>query len=95
MKCREIEKQIPEAVDGRLKESLQKAFDAHLEVCAACQEKVASMRGTWDLLLEYPQIEPSPHFLARIKSRLGIPFGWKLTGGLLATAAAVLLRQVD
>ena len=37
---------------------------------------------------------PSPHFLARIKSRLGIPFGWKVVGGLLATAAAVLLAFV-
>ena len=94
MKCEKINEQIFEALDGRLDRAAHRTFDAHLEACGACQEKAAKAKGTWDLLLEYPGIEPSPHFLARVKRRLGIPFGWKLAGGLLATAAAALLAFV-
>ncbi len=94
MKCREIHEQIHEALDGRLDVAARRKLDAHLESCAACQEKAENLKGMWDLLLEFPEIEPSPHFLARVKRRLGIPFGWKLAGGLLASAAAVLLAFV-
>ena len=94
MNCRERHKEISEALDGQLDQATRVELDAHLEVCSACQETAAQLKGTWDLLLEYPEIPPSPHFLARVKSRLGIPFGWKAVGGLLATAAAVLLAFV-
>ncbi len=62
---------------------------AHLERCADCR----AFAGTWDLLKEYPGIEPSPGFIAGVRRRLS-PARLRLLASAAALAAALLVAVV-
>ncbi len=58
----------------------------HLEACADCR----SFRRTWDLIREYPPIEPGPSFMQGVRARLA-PSILRFTAPLAAMAAALLV----
>ena len=70
MSCGRMEKQMLPYVDGRLKVSEQRAVEAHLAACSACQLRVNEFRAVSGLLDELPQIEPSGAFDARVRARV-------------------------
>lgn len=61
----------------------------HLRSCADCR----TFRRTWELLREYPPVEPGPGFLRGIRARLA-PAVLRFAVPLAAAAAALLVAGV-
>ena len=80
MDCREYR----EAHPGETEEAR-----AHMESCADCR----SFRRTWDLLREYPSLEPGPSFLKGVRAKLA-PSILRFAAPLGAMAAALLVAVV-
>lgn len=66
--------------------SQDEAARAHEALCAECRE----FAGSWDLLEEYPAIEPSAGFFQGVRRRLA-PAVLRFAAPLAAAAAALLM----
>jgi hypothetical protein len=77
MKCEEFRQSHP---------ALGEAARAHLAQCADCR----TFAGSWDLLREYPGIEPSAGFYRALRRKLA-PAILRFAAPLAAAAAALLL----
>ena len=62
---------------------------AHLESCPDCR----SFRRTWDLIREYPAIEPGPGFARGLRSKIAPPI-LKFGAPIAAMAAALMVAVV-
>ncbi|HXI84104.1 MAG TPA: zf-HC2 domain-containing protein [Verrucomicrobiae bacterium] len=70
MRCQAIKEQFDERLDGRLSESQQAAFDAHVAACAECRPEWQAYAGAWEVIGRQPGIEPSFGFVERTVRRL-------------------------
>jgi len=80
MECREYREAHPDETGEA---------QAHLDSCADCR----SFRRTWDLIREYPPIEPGPSFAQGVRSKLAPPI-LRFAAPLAAVAAALLVAVV-
>lgn len=62
MDCHLVHESLSAFVTGQSSPAEQQAVQAHLDECYLCQEAVAELRETWDLLGEWTT--PAPHPLA-------------------------------
>jgi len=80
MKCKELESNAIEYLDGKLAPAQRSAVEAHLAVCAACRERVHGFTQVMGLLDEWQSVQPSPFFQTRLATRLkeeaASPSGW-------------------
>ena len=94
MKCTEINELLLDVASGMAPEP---QLEEHLHACAACSERLASLRSTLTLLDQWEAPEPSPYFDSRLGARLreeaAQHHGWLvwLRKPALAAAMAVLL----
>ena len=70
MSCKAIKEQFDERLDGRLAQSQQAVFDAHLAACAECRSEWRAYAGAWEVIGRQPGIEPSFGFVERTLRRL-------------------------
>jgi hypothetical protein len=68
MNCNQIQERMPDVAAGF--SQLTTDENKHLEGCAACAEKLKSMRATMSLLDEWQTPEPTPYFDIRLQARL-------------------------
>jgi len=93
MDCKRVRELMAEYVDGRLGAAAAGPLRAHVEECSACRREQALLEGTWNLLLQYPEIEAD--VLARVRRKIHNPWSRFLrVAGSVAAAAAVLLAVV-
>jgi hypothetical protein len=66
--CFVCEAMLPEAVDGTLSETEQRAFDKHVAGCSECSNELSEARrgAAWLAMLKTQAPEPPSHLLARI-----------------------------
>jgi hypothetical protein len=100
MNCQSIREQFDERLDGRLPESQQGAFDAHVAACANCRSEWQAYMGAWEVIERQPGIEPSFGFVERTLRRLeerpavGRLWFWQPAVRRLTFAAAVVALSV-
>jgi anti-sigma factor RsiW len=70
MNCQSIREQFDERLDGRLAQSQQAAFDAHIAACADCCREWRAYAAAWEVIERQPGIEPSHGFVERTLRRL-------------------------
>lgn len=97
MNCERVEAALLAVVDGRATREERERVAEHAAACNACARRMEQIRAVWSELDRLPEIEPSPAFDARLRTRLaeepGRPrlFGW-MAGNMrwLAVAAALV-----
>ena len=100
MNCQSIREQFDERLDGRLAQSQQAAFDAHVAACADCRSEWRAYAGAWEVIERQPGIEPSFGFVERTLWRLderpavGRSWFWQPTVRWATLAAAVVTLSV-
>lgn len=94
MDCSKARSLLSEWTDGRLKGPVGQTLEAHFRECAACRKEEQAFRVSWELLGNYPPIEPSPGLAAGVMKRVRRPLVWKLVAPLMAAAAAAVISVV-
>ena len=79
--CAEFEILLCDAVDGTLRGEQQRAFDAHRQSCASCEELAADVIGVTAFIGRAAEVEPPKELLTRIL--------FETSGGKSANAATV------
>jgi anti-sigma factor RsiW len=74
MTCREVVELVTDYLEGRLHEPERGLFEAHLSECSHCDEYLAQMRRTIELLGELPVESIDP---ARELELLAAFRGWR------------------
>lgn len=67
MNCKEMGDRLLDLASGN---GADAETGQHLQACAACSEKLASLAQTMSLLDEWQAPEPSPYFGTRLRARL-------------------------
>ncbi len=62
MRCSGVRKHLSAFLDGELDEKEQSEIKAHLKDCSSCSRERELLRGSWEMLNEWKDIEPSAHF---------------------------------
>ncbi len=70
MGCTKIEKWLSDRIDGELSQKKNKALEAHLEKCAACQSYAASVEKIHDEARSMRRPDASPVFWEGFETRL-------------------------
>ncbi len=73
MKCKKVKRMISLYIDGELKPDNEKKLLAHLETCESCQKEKKLMECIYQMLLPPKEIQPSPHFLFKVKQKITPP----------------------
>lgn len=79
-----IVESLEEYLTGALPPAAQRAFDAHLESCAACRQEVAGMvevSSLFESLRPREPVEPPAGFYAQVMQQVGrtqVPSFWSL-----------------
>src|SRR5690349_6442432 len=97
MNCGRTEKQLIAYLDGKLTVAERRQFEAHLDICAKCQEQTAAFRSMWEVLEELPAITPSASFDSFVRARVQQEprrarfWSWIVPSPRVAFAATALL----
>ncbi|MBI2901042.1 MAG: zf-HC2 domain-containing protein [Planctomycetes bacterium] len=91
MECRHARQLLSEWTDGRVAGALRLGVEEHLKECGSCRREEQELRRTWELLDNYPAIEPSPGFAARIMARVRRPLILRFLAPIAAAAAVVVV----
>ncbi len=70
MNCHKTQQLFDDRLDQRLDAAAQAEFDAHVADCRVCHEQWQAYADTWQLLGQYPSIQPSFGFVERALRRL-------------------------
>ncbi|MCK4262210.1 zf-HC2 domain-containing protein [bacterium] len=62
MRCSEVRKNLSAFLDGEMDEKEQLEIKAHLKDCSSCSREGELLRGSWEVLSEWKDIEPSSYF---------------------------------
>lgn len=68
MKCKNVQKLLPDYLTGRLEESDLEKFQKHLGTCPECQAEVNSMKTIWTDLGSIQEEQPAPELKLRFNS---------------------------
>jgi anti-sigma factor RsiW len=103
--CFVCEAMLPEAVDGTLSETEQRAFDKHVSGCAECARELSEARrgAAWLGMLKTRTPEPPPGLLAKIlagttgaesiPAAVARPFAWPPVWETLPRPVAAMPRR--
>jgi len=96
MNCEKISNALIAYLDGRASSDERFVVEAHLKLCAACQERAEEFRRLWNVMAEVPGVEPSPAFDARLRQRIADApkpkfWGWTAPAPRFALAVALLV----
>ncbi len=102
MRCSGVRKHLSAFLDGELDEKEQLEIKAHLKDCSNCSRERELLRGSWEMLSEWKDIEPSTHFKTNFWRRAGkrefikrkpilYPYLFPRWAAALATAAILLV----
>lgn len=96
MKCEKISNALLAYLDGRASSEERGVVEAHLKLCAACQERAEEFRRLWQVMAEVPAVEPSLAFDARLRQRIAAHprsklWGWMLPAPRFAFSVALLV----
>lgn len=69
-KCEECSSRILDFLEGVLSGEEQRAFDEHAAGCERCRSDLFEHEEAWKLLDFYPEMEPSPGFVASTMAAL-------------------------
>jgi anti-sigma factor RsiW len=108
MNCHEVKKKLPDFLDSQLSEEQSTQIHHHLESCMPCTQEVKRLQTTWEVLGQWPEVNPSPHFKQRFWEKISelekqkAPKGWLSWGwrtawiplGSLAAALFLILLWV-
>ncbi len=70
MNCKDYETLWIPYLDGKLAPGPRETVELHLSACAVCADRVKGFSEVFGMLGEWPGIEPSPSFNARLEQRL-------------------------
>lgn len=73
MKCKKVKRMISLYMDGELKTDHEKKLFEHLETCESCQKEKDLLECINQMLLPPKEIQPSPHFLFKVKQKIISP----------------------
>lgn len=65
MKCKDVQKYLPDFLTSSLAEFLRNDFNAHLESCESCRAEVLSLGALWEKLGSIPEAQPDPGLALR------------------------------
>ena len=88
MDCNKVRELILTYAGSR--ETAAEEVHEHLKSCAGCRRQWEQVAGVWDLLGEHPTLEPSAHFLARLRRRIFQGSPWRVLIPIGVAAAAIL-----
>ena len=96
MSCEKISNALIAYLDGRASSDERFVVEAHLKLCAACQERAEEFRRLWQAMAEVPPVEPSPAFDARLRQRIADApkpkvWGWLIPAPRFALSVALLV----
>jgi anti-sigma factor RsiW len=96
MSCEKISNVLIAYLDGRANSDERFVVEAHLKLCAACQERAEEFRRLWQVMAEVPSVEPSPAFDARLRQRIAEApkpkfWGWMIPAPRFALSVALLV----
>ncbi len=96
MSCEKISNALIAYLDGRASSDERFVVEAHLKLCAACQERAEEFRRLWHVMAEVPAVEPSPTFDARLRQRIADApkpkfWGWMIPAPRFALSVALLV----
>ncbi|HVB36524.1 MAG TPA: zf-HC2 domain-containing protein [Candidatus Acidoferrales bacterium] len=83
MNCEKISNALVAYLDGRANSDERGVVEAHLKLCAACQERADEFRRLWQVMAEVPAVEPSLGFDARLRQRIAAAPRPKFWAGML------------
>jgi len=70
MTCGDIEKYIPDYLEGSLEPELLQTFERHLQSCENCRKEIAELRNVWEKVANLPEEQPSPALRKRFYESL-------------------------
>jgi anti-sigma factor RsiW len=96
MKCEKASEELISYLDGKLDQSERSEVQEHLAGCAACRARAEEFRGVWSVMDEFPAIEPSFEFDARVRQGVAEEprrswSAWFVPQARLALAAVLLI----
>ncbi|HVA17234.1 MAG TPA: zf-HC2 domain-containing protein [Candidatus Dormibacteraeota bacterium] len=96
MSCEKISNALMAYLDGRASAQERSIAEAHLKVCAACQERAEEFRRLWQVMAEVPAVEPSLAFDARVRQRIAAAprpkfWAWMMPAPRFAVSVALLV----
>jgi len=71
MKCRDIDRLIPEYLAGTLSARKKNAFENHLEKCTVCAKSVKELTEIWNGVMRLPEFKPARSMKQRFQAMLG------------------------
>ena len=75
MKCKELQAQALDYLEGTLARQEREAVELHLSACAVCAERVRGFREVNRLLDTWEGVQPSASFSARLEQRIAAQLG--------------------
>ena len=96
MSCEKISNALFAYLDGRASTQERGLVEAHLKLCAACQERAEEFRRLWQVMAEVPAVEPSLAFDARLRQRIAAAprskfWAWMMPAPRFAFSVALLV----
>ncbi|MGH9710347.1 MAG: anti-sigma factor family protein [Candidatus Acidiferrales bacterium] len=96
MSCEKISNALLSYLDGRADAQERGLVEAHLKLCAPCQERAEEFRRLWHVMAEVPAVEPSLSFDARLRQRIAAApksgfWGWMMPAPRFALSVALLV----
>jgi anti-sigma factor RsiW len=97
MNCKQVEKKLIPYLDGKANRASRRQVRTHLEVCAACRERIGGFHQLRSVLEELPQLTPSAAFDVAVHERVAReprPAGfwaWLVPSPRMAIAVAALV----
>ena len=67
MNCERMKESLLDVATGR---PVSAEVEEHLRECAECHKETDELRATLAVMDEWPEVEPSPYFDARLQARL-------------------------
>ncbi len=72
MNCSKAKKLIPQFLDYALSEHETGRLQEHLRTCPVCRKELKLYDHSWDMLKDYPQVDPAPGYISRFWTRLSL-----------------------
>ena len=70
MQCDEIKKLLPSFLDDELESEERTNIQVHLSSCVNCQNELKAYRRSWELLKQWPDVEPQLGYVSRFWTQL-------------------------
>lgn len=72
MKCKDIQKHIPDYIAGELDNKLRQKFESHIETCSGCRNEADTLRVLRNNVGNLPDEKPAATIRARFDEKVGV-----------------------